>query len=848
MRHGRPRWPTAASFSTRSIPTHRRSGAGSTGRSSAAKRSSDTSARRLARVVAERAPRVMTIVGEPGIGKSRLVAELAAIAGEQATVLTGHCPPYGDGVTYWPLREIVLQAAGDRSLDELAMALGVEPAVARRLATAPSLEQGEGGDETRWAFLQLVGALARAGPLMVVVDDVHWAEPALLDLLLDVGARLRDTPVLLVCVARPDLLEARPGWASGIAHASTLTLGPLSAAASATLLGDVAGGDLGPDDERRIADAAGGNPLFLEQLVAYVGEQRSTDALPPAIHALLAARLDRLDAGERSALALGAVAGDSFEAASVHALASGVTRAEVEQACDRLVERDLLVRGTAGLTGVALRFRHALIHDAAYASLAKSARARLHERHAAWLASLGDDVPEADARIGFHLETACRYAREVGGHAPAAPGDAGRPPARGGGRRRARAREHPRADRLPRTRRGVAGQRSSRGRRALPRARPRALRGGLDRPRDAGRRTRRVGGRGARPAPRAGARRRRARAYPALREPRELRRRKRDPGRRAGDGDARGARRRARARARRLHDVRPRMAEARAGDRRRPRRADARPRPHGGQRLRRRQGDHLRELEPRGRPHAGPGGAGAVRRAGARGGRSARRRDGCARLPGHPPGDGGALRRGARGDGAGPREPGRARTRRDRAPTSHSSTRSWRPSRGTRPRPSAPCSTRAPSSPSPAIAGSCRWSMSISPTRSSLRIAPPTRRPRWRGSTTAPAPCDPQWTIKRHGARALLASSRGDHDQAVREARAAADLADQPELILLAANAQRTLAEVLRGGGREADAADAGRSRPGARRGEGEHCRRRGDAAALRRAGAPGPLAGARRA
>jgi DNA-binding SARP family transcriptional activator len=371
-------------------------------------------------VVAERAPRVMTILGEPGIGKSRLVAELAAIAGEHATVLTGHCPAYGDGVTYWPLREIVLQAAGDRSLDELATELGVAPSVARRLGTAVSAEHGEAGDETRWAFLQLIGALARVRPLVVVVDDVHWAEPALLDLLLDVGARLRDTPVLLVCVARPDLLEARPAWASRIAHASSLTLGPLSPAASATLLGDVAGGDLGPDDERRIADAAGGNPLFLEQLVAYVGEQRSTDTLPPAIHALLAARLDRLDTGERSALALGAVAGDTFETASVHALAAGVTRAEVQQACDRLVERDLLVRGTSGVTGVALRFRHALIRDAAYASLAKSARARLHERHAAWLAGLGDELPEADARIGFHLETACRYAEELGGRAPGA--------------------------------------------------------------------------------------------------------------------------------------------------------------------------------------------------------------------------------------------------------------------------------------------------------------------------------------------------------------------------------------------------------------------------------------------
>ena len=193
-----------------------------------------------------------------------------------------------------------------------------------------------------------------------------------------------------------------------------MRLGPLSATASNALLAAISGGRLQQDEERRIADTAGGNPLFLEQLVAYVGEGRSTDALPPALHALLAARLDRLDTVERSVLALGAVVGDRFETAAVHALATDITRAEVEQACDRLVEHDLLTE-QAGGDGVALRFRHALIRDTAYASLAKSARTRLHERHASWLAELGSGLADADARIGFHLETACRYAQEVDG-------------------------------------------------------------------------------------------------------------------------------------------------------------------------------------------------------------------------------------------------------------------------------------------------------------------------------------------------------------------------------------------------------------------------------------------------
>jgi predicted ATPase len=198
-------------------------------------------------------------------------------------------------------------------------------------------------------------------------------------------------------VTRPDPFEDRPAWARRIRKAAVLRLAPLSGAASKALLEALSGGRLDQDEERRIAQVAGGNPLFLEQLVAYVGERRSADDLPPAIHALLAARLNRLDTVERSVLALGAVAGDAFQPATVRALAGGVARAEVEQACHRLVEHDLLTEEPGG-EGMELRFRHTLIRDTAYATLTKSARARLHERHAAWLAGLGGGVPEADAR------------------------------------------------------------------------------------------------------------------------------------------------------------------------------------------------------------------------------------------------------------------------------------------------------------------------------------------------------------------------------------------------------------------------------------------------------------------
>ena len=155
--------------------------------------------------MAERSPELLTVIGEPGIGKSRLVAELNALVGEHGTVLTGRCPAYGEGITLWPLREAVLQAKGDRSADELADALGIPAVAVRRVAAGVGLEDGEPGEDTDWALLQLLGALARVEPLVLVIDDAHWAEPALLDLLLDLVARLRDAPLLVVVgrAARP---------------------------------------------------------------------------------------------------------------------------------------------------------------------------------------------------------------------------------------------------------------------------------------------------------------------------------------------------------------------------------------------------------------------------------------------------------------------------------------------------------------------------------------------------------------------------------------------------------------------------------------------------------------------
>ena len=370
------------------------------------------------RSVAEASCHLVTVLGEPGIGKSRLVRELPPLLGPEAIFLVGRCPAYGEGLTYWPVREMILQAVGPETIDELVQDLVDGPAVARGVAAALGLEERAAGEEALWAFRRLFAEIARTRPLVLVFEDIHYGQTALVDLVNHLGAWIRDAPVLIICLARPELLETRPVWAAGQRNAASLTLGPLSAEESRELLVALAGTTVEEAGLERIAATAGGNPLFLEQLLAHVGERDTGGAglgLPPALQALLAARLDLLGHRERSLLEHGAVEGDVFHIGSVLALSEDLSRADAESVVQELLRRDLLRPDKPALVGeVAVRFRHELIRDAAYESLPKADRAELHERHARWLESLGTAVPEPDARIGFHLERACRFAREVG--------------------------------------------------------------------------------------------------------------------------------------------------------------------------------------------------------------------------------------------------------------------------------------------------------------------------------------------------------------------------------------------------------------------------------------------------
>ena len=326
--------------------------------------------------------RVM-VVGEPGIGKSRLLAELPATLPQAAVILTGRCPPPGESTTYGPIRELLAQAYAGRPPEEAAAALR-EPA----------------GAEARRSLRRLLADLSRELPVVVVIDDAQWAHPALLDLLDELTGAPGAGCGLLVCLARPELADALSG-------STRLELPPLSAAESGLLLDHVAR-TLPPAGRRRIATTAAGNPLFLEQLAGYLDETGDEAGLPPAIRGLLAARLDLLEDGERATLRLGSIQGDRFTAESVHALADERPLAEIEAACASLVRRRLLSE-EAGLG-----FRHALIRAAAYESISKSARARLHQRHAGWLIDGGGEQPDLETRVAFQLEAAHRCASEIG--------------------------------------------------------------------------------------------------------------------------------------------------------------------------------------------------------------------------------------------------------------------------------------------------------------------------------------------------------------------------------------------------------------------------------------------------
>ena len=273
------------------------------------------------------AGQLVTLLGEPGIGKTRLSLEFERLVRSDAIVLRGRCRLYDEGIPYRPFQEIIERAAGGAAPDEWLMSIGVGQEVRDVILAVLGRGQERTGGQTHWAIGRVMAAITQRLPAVVIVDDVQHASPEVLDLLEALAEPLRGMPVLMICLARPELLQARPDWVGGWHSARTLTLQPLGEAEIRLLLAQLIpegadGADRGLPDATRseLVATAAGNPLFLEQLARHLQEKPGGQtSFPPALHGLLASRLDLLPQDERTLLERGAVEGDLFHLESVAA-------------------------------------------------------------------------------------------------------------------------------------------------------------------------------------------------------------------------------------------------------------------------------------------------------------------------------------------------------------------------------------------------------------------------------------------------------------------------------------------------------------------------------------------------
>jgi class 3 adenylate cyclase/tetratricopeptide (TPR) repeat protein len=377
---------------------------------------------------ASNAPVLVTILAPPGVGKSRLGRAFAGAVGDRASVLVAQTPSYGEGVTFAPLVELMAQSVGGVPHDTAGVATALrerllgEPdgeIVAERLAHLLGVGASTPGDTT-WAVRRLLETLAADRPVVAILDDLHWAEEPMLDVVESTVDRVH-APLVIVCLARPELLEVRPTWGGGRRQVITRTLLPLTRDEARALARQLLGADAPEALVHAVVERSEGNPLFAEQLVAtlrdrgllidgrWAGDRDADLAIPPTIQALLAARLDTLEPAARSALGVAAVEGRRFTVDNVAALA-GTEEHDIRAALEPLEGRAFVE--PEDRAGTRWRFAHVLVREAVYARVPKEQRAALHEALAARLAvdaaGAGDDET-----IARHLQLAVAFRREL---------------------------------------------------------------------------------------------------------------------------------------------------------------------------------------------------------------------------------------------------------------------------------------------------------------------------------------------------------------------------------------------------------------------------------------------------
>jgi class 3 adenylate cyclase len=390
------------------------------------------------RVLAQHTCHLITVLGEPGIGKTRLASEFERRLHRRARVIRSRCKPRGDGTGAPPLTQLLEEAVGmgpdaraaiDGRLVEVPQ---VDRESMRRIEEllSPQPQRDVTPEGAAWAVRHLFHSLANRRPVVILIDDLEWADPTLLRLVEYVAETSREFPILILCLARLELMERRQDWGGGKPNSTILSLLPLTHEQSRELIEGLLHPAPAVDElMASLTEAAGGNPLHAEELVTLVNERRQSPtkadpaavefaelSTPPTIHVLLAARIDRLSPAEQLTIERAAIVGGEFRLTEVATLAAPVGRAEVVASLSSLVRKELL-RSTGAAAAVDdqfFRFRHRLMHEAAYRRVAKQARADLHERYAEWLSRSGSPrADDAEALIGHHLEAAYRYSTEL---------------------------------------------------------------------------------------------------------------------------------------------------------------------------------------------------------------------------------------------------------------------------------------------------------------------------------------------------------------------------------------------------------------------------------------------------